>query len=51
MHFGKNNKKYPYYLNNNGMEQEIERSTLEKDIGIYIIDDQHHIRLIICWQF
>jgi hypothetical protein len=39
MHFGTNNKKNLYYLNNNGVVQEIERSSLEKDVGIFISDD------------
>ncbi len=36
MHFGTNNKEYPYFMNNNNELMEIEKSTLEKDLGVYI---------------
>ena len=39
MHFGANNEKYPYYLKNNRVLQEIEVSSVEKDVGVYISDD------------
>jgi hypothetical protein len=39
MHVGANNEKYPYYLKNNRVLQEIEVSSIEKDVGVYISDD------------
>ena len=39
MHFGSNNKRYSYHLNNNGQLQELEKSSIEKDVGIYTTDD------------
>jgi hypothetical protein len=39
MHFGSNNKEYPYFMMNNNEFMKIEKSTLEKDIGVYILSD------------
>ena len=39
MHFGTNNKEYPYFMNNNNELMEIEKSTLEKDLGVFISSD------------
>jgi hypothetical protein len=39
MHFGSNNKEYPYFMKNNNELMKIEKSTLEKDIGVYISSD------------
>jgi len=35
MHIGKSQKKYPYYMNN----QQLEEVTQEKDLGILISND------------
>ncbi|XP_065640553.1 uncharacterized protein LOC136073114 [Hydra vulgaris] len=39
MHFGSNNNEYSYFMNNNNTLMEIEKSKLEKDIGVYISSD------------
>ena len=39
MHFGSSNKEYSYFMNNDNKPMEIEKSNLEKDIGVYITSD------------
>ena len=39
MHFGKHNKQYSYQMKDNGVLRSLEKSSIEKDVGVLISND------------